>query len=62
DGPGVLDLLALVSAGALTYVMLIAALWLLSGRPRGAEALLLDRYKAWRGQSAAADPDTRRKA
>lgn len=48
--PGVLDVLALVASGGLTYLVLVAALWWLSGRPQGAESLLVARL--WPGGGA----------
>jgi lipopolysaccharide exporter len=49
-----LRLVAAIAIGASVYVALIATLWLLAGRPAGAERILLNRLRPARPQSAAA--------
>jgi lipopolysaccharide exporter len=56
SGSTVRDLLYLLSAvalGAAVYVAAVSALWLLAGRPAGAERILLDRLQTRGAQSAA---------
>jgi hypothetical protein len=44
--PRIAQLLALILVGAVTYALVLAALWVLSGRPHSAERSLLDRTRA----------------
>lgn len=45
-----MQLLSGIAVGLLTYVLMVSALWGLSGRPQGAEAVLLARVRDWRGR------------
>lgn len=54
---GLTILLLLISVGALTYLLLITALWFGAGRPRGSEQLILDHISARFGKTPARDPD-----
>jgi O-antigen/teichoic acid export membrane protein len=52
----ILRLVALVGIGAFTYVLAVVGLWLLRGRPSGAERTVFDavgtRFAAWSGRQA----------
>jgi O-antigen/teichoic acid export membrane protein len=45
-------LLVAVSAGCLTYLLMMVVLYLIAGKPMGTERLLLDRVRDWRQRHA----------
>ncbi len=48
--PSLISLLAAVMLGVLVYTVIVLLLWIVSGRPRGAESFALDRIKGLAGR------------